>query len=213
MKALVEEIGLRKWRWVSEGLVKRYSIGGRSGKQCRERWHNHLDPAINKSPWTSEEDHLLTVYHAKLGNRWADIASLLPGRTDNAIKNRFYSTIRRHTHSGGRRNRLKRVRSALKTALREQMKTEDGAEQEEIKREMPVTDSESETEASELLFYMLQSALGAGKLPDLVYPQPRRLRLEDDLEEIQEEQGGDRRVGAAAVGVSELLKPVQASVA
>lgn len=60
-------------------------IGTRSGKQCRERWHNHLDPSINKSDWTAEEEALIRELHAKMGPKWAEMARLLPGRPDNSI--------------------------------------------------------------------------------------------------------------------------------
>ena len=36
-----------------------FELKGRSGKQCRERWHNHLDPNINKSPWTDKEELII----------------------------------------------------------------------------------------------------------------------------------------------------------
>lgn len=74
MVQLVHRYGPKKWTQIAKHL------NGRIGKQCRERWHNHLDPNINKSPWTEEEDRLLAQAHEQYGNQWAKIAKLLPGR-------------------------------------------------------------------------------------------------------------------------------------
>jgi hypothetical protein len=69
-------------------------IEGRTAKQCRERWRCNLDPCINKTEWTVEEDLLIVNLQRELGNRWALLAKSLPGRTENAIKTRFRSLQR-----------------------------------------------------------------------------------------------------------------------
>ena len=70
-------------------------IKGRSGKQCRERWFNTLNPIVKKGSWTPKEDLLIFELFSKYGSRWSKITSHLKSRSENSIKNRFYSTLRR----------------------------------------------------------------------------------------------------------------------
>lgn len=66
--------GMTKWSEIAE------HVPGRLGKQCRERWVNHLSPDVKKEDWTMDEDQRLVELQTKYGNRWKVISQYLPGR-------------------------------------------------------------------------------------------------------------------------------------
>lgn len=82
---IISKYGACDWKTIAE----EFRI--RTAKQCRDRWHNQLNPKIRKSPWTGHENQVLLRKHSELGNHWSAIAQWLPGRTASSIKNHYHS--------------------------------------------------------------------------------------------------------------------------
>ena len=71
---------MRRWAEIARAMERQFRIRGRSGKQCRERYYNHLDTTIKTGSWSDEEEEELMRIHSRVGNRWAEISRAIPGR-------------------------------------------------------------------------------------------------------------------------------------
>ncbi|ONK55800.1 uncharacterized protein A4U43_C10F1110 [Asparagus officinalis] len=105
-----DEIGVKKGPWTPEedkvlvdyiqrngswrNLPKNAGLN-RCGKSCRLRWTNYLRPDIKRGKFTEEEERLIIHLHSVLGNKWSSIATRLPGRTDNEIKNYWNTHLKK----------------------------------------------------------------------------------------------------------------------
>lgn len=97
LRHLVEIHGVKNWALIATQLNMR------NGKQCRERWRNHLRPELNKGDWDTQEDVDIWDRVQQMGTKWAQISeTYMPSRTDNDIKNRWNSIIRKQQHPSGR---------------------------------------------------------------------------------------------------------------
>ncbi|CAM9321015.1 unnamed protein product [Choristocarpus tenellus] len=105
--SLVEK-GFRNWGQVASFME------GRTSKQCRERWCHHLDPTVRKGDYTAKEDDLIVCLQAEVGNKWAEIAKHLPGRTENAVKIRWKALTRSQKFS--RKTGVSLAQEALRAA-------------------------------------------------------------------------------------------------
>lgn len=89
LKMLVQMSGKDlNWKTIS------FEMNGRTARQCRERYNNYLHPRLHHTEWKPEEDQTILIQFNIVGSHWQKIASYLPGRTGNAIRNRYYSLIR-----------------------------------------------------------------------------------------------------------------------
>lgn len=102
--SIVKVRGPKSWNAIAKELnVQLYGdMPVRQGKQCRERWHNHLNPNLRKGNWRASEDVYIFKKQIEIGNHWSEIAKGIEGRTENSVKNRWKCMMkkakRRHPH-------------------------------------------------------------------------------------------------------------------
>ncbi len=131
MKRLIREYGAKNWSVIASG------IKGRSGKSCRLRWCNQLNPDVKRGPFSQWEDAVIVAAHKEAGNKWAVIAKLLPGRTDNAVKNHWNSTLKRKYTMQQLDNKFIKNAYALSWLLANQPEEEDEEYEHQEPRYMP----------------------------------------------------------------------------
>ncbi|CAL6295024.1 unnamed protein product [Bathycoccus prasinos] len=111
VQVLVSQVGPKKWALIADQL------SGKTQKQAYARWRDYLQPGLTSRPWTRwEETHLLDC-QAHIGNQWAILARFMPGRSPNAIKNRFHATKRKMERNVGAFTNEKSDFSKLTPAL------------------------------------------------------------------------------------------------
>ena len=90
LRGFVAQYGTKKWAFISTKMST-----GKGAKQCRRRWQNYLNNDLKQGGWTEEEDRVLLEGHRMHGNKWTEIARMVGGRTDNAVKNRHAVLVKK----------------------------------------------------------------------------------------------------------------------
>ena len=110
---LVNLFGETHWPLIAK------SIEGRTARQCRERYKTYLAPDLSNGPWTKDEDELLKELVEEIGLKWAEIAKRFNGRSDNNVKNRWYTYHKPKSQKCIKRSQLKNSPTKHKKSIKE----------------------------------------------------------------------------------------------
>lgn len=97
LKRITVERGTKAWSVIARDLnnAVHEGIPIRRGKQCRERYYNHLNNGLKKGNWEFDEDQYIIDMQSQIGNKWSEIAKGMLGRTENQVKNRWKSLLKK----------------------------------------------------------------------------------------------------------------------
>ncbi|KAL4569903.1 hypothetical protein LXL04_025550 [Taraxacum kok-saghyz] len=155
LRAYIQRYGHWNWR-----LLPEFAGLSRSGKSCRLRWMNYLRPNIKHGNFTTEEEDIIVQLHNKLGNKWSEMAAYLPGRSDNEIKNRWHTHLKKRAQVGQR---------VLEKEPDNANNKEKFVKISEIKLQQPI-ESPLSSSSSNLLSYFFNRSNSEGSVE--VRPQP-----------------------------------------
>eukprot|EP00287_Rhodomonas_sp_CCMP768_P003862 CAMPEP_0196717922 /NCGR_PEP_ID=MMETSP1091-20130531/1234_1 /TAXON_ID=302021 /ORGANISM="Rhodomonas sp., Strain CCMP768" /LENGTH=299 /DNA_ID=CAMNT_0042058451 /DNA_START=142 /DNA_END=1041 /DNA_ORIENTATION=+ len=195
---LVAQHGTKNWAYMETVFPHR------SAKQCRERFRNQLDPNIKRDPWSEEEDLAIIAAVESLGTRWVPIAKLLPGRTDNQIKNHWNSILSKKREET-LKLKAKRDREEAHDQTRKRSKVA------ECENDAPSQPSPMSTIASQILLDKMlpcQSHLSDGHFADRVASSANlspHASEDDELDSPWSESGETDSMGGAQPGWDEAL--------
>lgn len=89
LTGLVSRFGENSWKDIARLMPNRNT------RQCKERWNSYLSPRINHEAWSEEEDYLLIQKYKEIGPKWVELSKYFKGRSDNNVKNRWYTHLRK----------------------------------------------------------------------------------------------------------------------
>lgn len=111
LKSLVNVHGTKNWELIASIMNVTFLDSIKTPFDCKDRYFNYLDPGLGKKPWSDKEEFELLVAQKRFQNRWSDVATALRGRSNNTIKNRFYSIFRKV------KNKIKKIETSYLSKL------------------------------------------------------------------------------------------------